>query len=50
MVHEYDAVDREQIFAIVKKHLPILKIEVENILKKHQVKWTYKVLKIVLAL
>jgi len=29
VVHEYDVVDREQIFAIVKKHLPILKTEVE---------------------
>jgi uncharacterized protein with HEPN domain len=34
VVHEYDVVDREQVFAIVKKHLPILKTEVENILKK----------------
>lgn len=33
IVHEYDIVDKAQIFAIIKRHLPILKEEVTAILK-----------------
>jgi uncharacterized protein with HEPN domain len=34
VVHDYDVVDRTQIFVIVQKHLPLLKTEVESILKE----------------
>jgi uncharacterized protein with HEPN domain len=33
VVHDYDLVDKAQIFSIGQIHLPVLKIEVENILK-----------------
>lgn len=33
VVHDYDIVNSETLIVIVKKHLPILKEEVENILK-----------------
>lgn len=33
VVHEYDIVDNERLLIIVNNHLPLLKEEVENILK-----------------
>ena len=34
IVHEYDIVDTERIFVIVKKYLPILKREIELLLNQ----------------
>lgn len=32
LVHDYDKIDAPRLFLILQKHLPLLKIEVENIL------------------
>lgn len=33
LVHDYDKIDAQRLFIILQKHLPVLKEEVENILK-----------------
>ena len=33
LVHDYDKIDIQRLFIILQKHLPVLKVEVENILK-----------------
>jgi uncharacterized protein with HEPN domain len=34
VIHDYDIVDSARLFAIIQNHLPLLKEEIENILKK----------------
>lgn len=36
IVHAYDSIDYERLWAIVINHIPRLKIEVEELIKKHE--------------
>lgn len=35
IIHEYETVNDATIYTIIKKYLPVLKIEVQNILKEN---------------
>ncbi len=36
IVHAYDSIDYERLWAIVVNHIPKLKVEVEELIKKHE--------------